>query len=113
MQCFQGCVFIKRQKTMLFTEKRAVMNLDIHEKTASWLKMVISFQDQLQNEKRIIRQMKSKRVGLNYVVIDPETRIQMLRRAVSKGNVACSRLYDQMNKERIAAGFSELENPYK
>ena len=89
------------------------MRLDIHEKTSARLKVVTALQNKLQKDKKHIQGMKYRKLGMNLIAVDEFQKQRMMNRAVTDCNGACSKIYEQLNRERLQAGLPALENPYQ
>lgn len=87
--------------------------MDILEKTAKQLKVVIALQNKLQADKKHIQGMQYRKLGMNLLSVDGQWKQMQIQKAIRDCNSACSKIYEQLNRERSEVGLPDLENPYK
>ena len=87
--------------------------MNSHEDSIETLEQVSRLQSELNQVVKAIRIMKYRKLGLNQVVISEDQRQRMIHSAVTQCNQKCSKLYNEMNKDRLKSGLPALQNPYK
>ena len=87
--------------------------MNSHDESLEILEQVSRHQKELNLVVKKIRSMQYRKLGLHQVVVSDDQRQAMIYSAVTQCNHKCSRLYNEMNQERMKSGLPALQNPYK
>lgn len=87
--------------------------MDIEDMTLEGLKKVQEIQEKKKKNVNVIKSKSYKVMGRKHYKINEEYRTSLIKEENKKCDKECSKIYDEINKERFKAGLPEVEDPYK